>query len=229
MKKNLKIKIYICIVFFILLSVQAVFAGGAKIDVLDLKKMDVQDVLKLLSQKSGMNIVAGPHVKGFVSVYLEDIEVLEALKIITDAYGWAYVREDSLVKVMSEREYKKKYGYKFGHAVITSVRPLMFISTAELVPILEQVKSEDGKIIANEVSQTVILTDEPGNIEEMEKIISKVDVPIRTKVFEISYGKAESLGEKISHILTPTIGTMKFDERSNKIVVTDTFQKTPEG
>src|SRR3989338_2661292 len=45
--------------------------GEKKIlDVLDLKNMDILDVLKLISQKSGLNIVAGQNVKGRGTVFL---------------------------------------------------------------------------------------------------------------------------------------------------------------
>ena len=57
-------------------------SDAAVIDVLDLKDMDIIDVLKLISQKSGLNIVAGQNVKGPVTVFLKDVGVHEALKII---------------------------------------------------------------------------------------------------------------------------------------------------
>ena len=39
------------------------------IDVLDLKNMDILDVLKLISQKSGLNIIAGQDVRGRITVF----------------------------------------------------------------------------------------------------------------------------------------------------------------
>src|SRR3989338_3957128 len=47
--------------------------GGEKqvIDVLDLKNMDILDVLKLISQKSGLNIIAGQDVRGRITVFLK--------------------------------------------------------------------------------------------------------------------------------------------------------------
>ncbi len=42
----------------------------AVIDYLQLKDMEIMDVLKLLSQKSGLNIIAGRNIKGTVSIYL---------------------------------------------------------------------------------------------------------------------------------------------------------------
>ena len=49
---------------------------------LDLKGMDIRDVLKILSQKSGLNIVADNDVKGPVTVYIKDVSAMSALDII---------------------------------------------------------------------------------------------------------------------------------------------------
>ncbi|MCX5680772.1 MAG: hypothetical protein NT079_00515, partial [Candidatus Omnitrophica bacterium] len=52
------------------------------IDVLELKDMDIGDVLKLISKKSGLNIVSGKTVAGKVTIYLKNIDVHDALRII---------------------------------------------------------------------------------------------------------------------------------------------------
>ena len=46
---------------------------------LDLKGVDILDVLKLLSQKSGFNFVAGKNVSGRVTIFVNDVDVWDAL------------------------------------------------------------------------------------------------------------------------------------------------------
>ncbi len=201
------------------------------LDVLDLKNMDILDVLKLISQKSGLNIVAGQNVKGRVTVFLKDIEVREALRIIVEAYGWAYIEEgrhtpagsaSGILKVMTDQEYEAKYGHKFGQEVRTRIRQLLFAKAPDVAAILNEVKGRAGKVIADPKSGTLILMDESKKLEEMERIIQQVDVTVETEVFDLGYAKAEDISGKVSEILTPSIGTMKFDERSNRLVVSDT-------
>ena len=200
--------------------------GEKKIlDVLDLKNMDILDVLKLISQKSGLNIVAGQNVKGRVTVFLKDIEVKEALRIIVEAYGWAYIEDgrqtpadsaSGILKVMTD--------HKFGQEVRTRIRQLLFAKAPDVAVILNEVKGKAGKVIADSKSGTLILMDESKKLEEMEGIIQQVDVSVETEVFPLGYAKAEDISGKVTEVLTPAIGTMKFDERSNKIVVSDTAQ-----
>ncbi len=194
------------------------------LDVLDLKNMDVLDVLKLISQKSGLNIVAGQNVKGRVTVFLKDVEVREALRIIVEAYGWAYTQDGEIIKVMTDQEYEAKYGHKFGQETQTRVRQLLFAKPTAVMAVLNEVKGKTGKIIADEKSSILILMDDAAKLEEMEMIIGRLDVPTETEVFDLGYAKAEDLSAKIAEVLTPSVGTMKFDERSNRIVVSDTAQ-----
>ncbi len=198
------------------------------LDILDLKNMDISDVLKLISQKSGLNIVASQNVRGKITVYLKNIEVLEALRIIVDAYGWAYAKENEIIIVSTDKEYEDKYGRKFGEEVQTQIKPLMFASAADILATLNQIKSLSGKIIADDKSNSLILIDTPSKLDEMVMIISSLDVPIKTQIFNLSYSDAEEISGKITEILTPSIGKMKFDKRSNAIVVTDTNRKLDE-
>jgi len=141
--------------------------GGMRLDALELKDMDISDVLKLISQKSGLNIIAGPGVKGKVTVFLKNVEVYEALRMIVESYGWAYVQDGSIMRVMTGKEHEWKYGYRFGQ-------------------------------------------------------------DIKTEVFVLSYAKAEDISSKVREVLTPSVGTVEFDIRSNRIVISDTAQRIEE-
>ncbi|VAW12081.1 hypothetical protein MNBD_BACTEROID05-1002, partial [hydrothermal vent metagenome] len=202
--------------------------GEAIIDVLDLKNIDILDVLKLISKKSGVNIVAGQSVKGRITVYLKKTTVEEALEIIVEAYGWAFRKENEIIKVMSIAEYETRYGQKFGRDSQTKMKQLLFASPADMAVILAQVKSASGKIVAEEKSGILIMIDSPAKLAEMEMIIEQMDVPVLTEVFDLSYAQAEDISSKILEILTPSVGTMKQDKRSNRIIVSDTSQKIKE-
>lgn len=203
-------------------------ADQVVLDILDLKQMDVLDVLKLISQKSGLNIVASNNVNGRVTVYLKDMKVLEVLRIIVDSYGWAYVVESNVIKIMTAKEYETKYGYNFGQKFETRIVQLVYANTADLLAILNQVKSSSGKVIVDEKTGTLILKDESPKLDEMEQIIKKVDVSVETKIFDLNYAKAEDISNKISEVLSPSLGTMKFDNRSNTVIVSDSISKIKE-
>lgn len=192
------------------------------IDVLELKDMDIIDVLKLIAQKSDLNIVAGQNVKGKVSIYLKDVEVTEALKIILDSNNLAYAQEDGIIRVMTEKDFELRYGYKFGENIQTEILQLKHVNAVDLLVVLNQMKSPSGKVIADVKSNTLVMMDAPLKIVDMERFIQGVDVPVATKVFNLNYVDAQEITEKIKEVLTVNVGRIKFDSRTNTLVVTDT-------
>src|SRR5437016_5991427 len=57
---------------------------------LDFRDADIQNVLRILSYKSGVNIVAGPEVTGLVTIQLRDVPWKQALDVILQTYGYGY-------------------------------------------------------------------------------------------------------------------------------------------
>lgn len=198
------------------------------LDVLELKDMDIGDVLKLISKRSGLNIVAGNNVQGKVTIYLKDVEVREALRIILQSYDLAFEERGGIIRVMPAKEFELKYGYTFGANIQNRVVKISYASIPDVLLLLNQMKSLSGKIISDGKTNTLVLMDLPDKLDLMEDLITKIDVPIQTEVFELSYAKAKDIAEKLVEVVTPGVGRIKFDERSNKIVVTDAAVKIKE-
>ncbi len=192
------------------------------IDVLQMKNVDITDVLKLIAQKSGENIIAGKGVNGTVTIYLKDVYWEDALRIILDSNGLAYKENEGIIHVMTAPEFEKRYGYKFGGALESKILQIIYADAQDVVTLLTQMKSYLGKIIFDAKSNIIVISDSPDVIADMEALVNKIDTPVETKVYELSYAKAEDLSQKISEVLTKNVGQIKFDTRSNKVIVRDT-------
>ncbi len=191
------------------------------IDVLNLKNMDIVDVLKLISEKSNLNIIAGRDIGGQVSIYLKDVRVRDALRIILDSNGLAYRMEDGIIQVMSAAEYEARYGIKFGGDIQTQIQHLVHADTEDTKTLLTELKSPAGKIISDSKSRTLVLMDTPEKLRVMADLIRRIDVAVHTEMFDLNYSQAQDVADKIQEILTPDIGQVRYDERSNRLVVTD--------
>ncbi len=198
---------------------------GYRIEVLDLKNMDINDVLKLISQKSGLNIVPDQRVKAKITIYLKEIDVIDALEFILEAYGLAYAQEDGVIRVMMDKDFELRYGYKFGDHIKTRIHPLKHANVIDLLIVLNQMKSPMGKVIADVKSNTLVIMDTLQKIDVMEDFIHRVDVPVETQIFNLNYADAQEITEKIREVLTANLGQIKFDARSNKVIVSDTRLK----
>jgi len=66
---------------------------------LDFKEADISNVLKIISYKSGINIVTTPDVIGNVSVRLADVPWEMALDVILKTYGFGYQKQGNVILV----------------------------------------------------------------------------------------------------------------------------------
>lgn len=195
---------------------------------LDLKGVDIIDVLKMLSARSNLNIVAGRNVRGRVTLFLKDVDTWDAFEIILAANSLAYEKEGNIINVMTERDYEQLYGEKFYRKEKLRIYRLEYAKVADVSKALNQAKSKIGKVIIDEASNTIVLRDSPKAIAEMERMIAEMDMPVETKVFSLNYAKAEDIKAKVTEILTTGVGTIQVDERTNKLVITDLSKKMPE-
>ena len=63
---------------------------------LDIKGMDIIDVLKMMSAKAGMNLIIGKNVTGRVTLFLKDVDVQDAFDIIVLANDLAYEKQGDI-------------------------------------------------------------------------------------------------------------------------------------
>lgn len=123
---------------------------------LDFKDADIQNVLRVLAYKSGVNIVASKEVVGSVTIRLVDVPWEQALGVILKTHGFAYEREGNIITVstveaLKERREKLKELSEI-EGVTSRVYTLQFLDAADAKKMLEPQLSPQGKISILEVT-----------------------------------------------------------------------------
>lgn len=188
---------------------------------LELQGVNILDVFKILSKKSGLNIVAGKNVQGQVSIFLQDVPIEEALRTILESQGLASMKEDNIIKVITEEEFLLKTGRPYRDQRKTESFSLRFAKAEVLAGKLGEVKSSAGRILTEPRTNSLILTENSEILEEMKMMIAAWDKPQETKVFSLRYARAEDLEEKLKGLLEGGAGKIQIDKRANRIVVMD--------
>ena len=194
---------------------------------LDIKGMDILDVFRLLSMRGDLNIIAGKNVTGKVTLFLKNVDIWEAFEIIIAANSLAFEKRNDIIYVMTERDYELTYGKKYEDRRIVKSIKLQHATAGDISKAVSQFKTNIGRVVADDVSDTIVLMDIPKVVAEMEKIIKGLDIPLETKVYSLQYAKVDEMKERLSEMLTDNIGSLRIDERTNKVVVTDLAEKIP--
>ena len=198
----------------------AAFSAGEKIS-LDLKGMDIIEVLKTLASKGNMNLVVGANVRGRVTMFLKDVDVGEAFEIILAANNLAKDRRGSITYVMTERDYEQIYGEQYGNKKKAKIIQLKYAKASEISKAINQVKTKIGKVIVDDGSNTIVIIDAPEALLQAVELVEKLDKPTSTMVFELNYASTADIKDKIQEVLTKNVGSVQVDERTNKVLVTD--------
>lgn len=195
---------------------------------LDIKGMDIVDVLKMLATRANMNIVVGKNVTGKVVLFLKDVDAWDAFELILSANDLAYDKRGNIINIMTQRDYELQYGERYQDKKQAKLIQLKYAKGADLARALTQIKSNLGKVIADEGSNTLALIDNPQKIKDMLEFIGSTDLPVQTRIFTLNYAQADKLSAKVQEAITKGVGSVRIDERTNKLAVTDYPQKLEE-
>ena len=193
---------------------------GDKIS-LDLKNVDILELLRIISLKTGKTIVPGKDVSGRVTVYLSNVAFDNVLDIIVLTQGLALEKKDNVYYVMSEAEYKKNFGRDYvDHRKVETVK-LRYAKPSVVFNALSQLKSDAGKIVVDETTGTIILIDFPEKIEQLKTTIGQLDKPLTTSIFDLNYAKAADAKAQLGAAITQGAGEVIIDERNGKAIISD--------
>jgi len=204
------------------------FPGLHKKISLDVREMDMSQFLKFLATEGNLNIITSKSVTGPVSLLINEVTIGDALELALAMNGFAYQVKGNVITVMTTAESKTMFGVEFYDQRKTALYQLKYASPKNVAAILGNIKSDIGKIVFDDTTGTLVLIDTPGKVQEMDAIIQKQELPTvsrimptEVQVFELRYAKVEVLKDEIAKVLTPEIGSMRTDIRTNSIVVTD--------
>ncbi len=159
---------------------------------LDFKDADINNVLRILSLKSGVNIVAGPEVQGTVTIRLSDVPWDRALEVVLRTYGYVYEREGNIIRVTTRERVEQE-------DLTTETFVLNYITAQEVEESISEILTERGKVKSFGRTNMVIVTDVASNITKIAQVIKRLDKAtpqayVDAKVVRTELGKTENLG-----------------------------------
>lgn len=163
--------------------------GQEKVTI-DYRDAELSGVLRSLSYSYNLNLVTSSDIKGKVTVSLKDVTVDEVLESILTANGLTYSRRGNIVYINPGSE---------GAAMTPSPIRLKYLKAVDAQNLLRKVLSPKGDIKVDEVSNTLVITDFPGNIDRIKELLKELDtapqqVLIEAKIVDITSKDLNNLG-----------------------------------
>jgi type IV pilus secretin PilQ/predicted competence protein len=182
-------------------------AGADVIKNINFQNADVRSVLNFLAEYGGINLVAAPNVQGQVTLNLKNVEWRQALEILARTYGLKVVDEKGYIRVLLLADFIKEESDRERHAsdqrqlvdLVTKTIDIKYSSAKDLAKPVKTLMSTRGKVDVDERTNTLLITDEPGNVERVTELVAGLDretrqVKISAKLLEVSSEYLDEMG-----------------------------------
>lgn len=153
---------------------------------LDFRDADLRDVLRVLSEVSGLDFVLQPGVAGRVSLRLSEIPWEQALELVLRSQRLGHVLEDGVLRVGPaaelagefEERRRQREARELAGDLMTFSRSLAYVRPEEVKELLESRLSARGSLIADQRTGTVLVADVESRIQEIESVLNLLDIPV---------------------------------------------------
>ncbi|MBI2080613.1 MAG: AMIN domain-containing protein, partial [candidate division NC10 bacterium] len=178
---------------------------------MDFKDADINNLLRIIAEVSGQNIVAGDEVKGKVTVRLVDVDWEKALETILRINNLDYIWEENIIRVASRAKLEAEASSRAKAALAvqdvkraaplrTAILNVNYARPADVVKALDKIKTPGrGSISVDDRTASLIIEDTEETIQKMRELLVRLDVPtpqvmIEARLVEISANHSRELG-----------------------------------
>jgi type IV pilus assembly protein PilQ len=171
---------------------ESVAAAPAEPIVIEYIEADIQNVLRTLAAKAGINLILGDEVTGKVTVHLEGVSYEDAMRLVVESKGYAYVKDKNIVKVKSKESLDTE-------PVELKVLTLNYAKADDVKKSVDPMLTKQGRIQVDERSNTLIISDTPSSLSRLLPVVQSLDtqtpqVMIEARFIETQKNPHKDLG-----------------------------------
>lgn len=194
---------------------------------LDFRDADIRDLLKIIAQKSGTNIIAEKSVRGNVTVRLNDVYYEEAMNLIAKTNGFAVRKIGNTWILANEKVLVESF-----EKGLTITKRLQYAKAADVAKIIGQTIKKDVKVATDDRINAVIVSGGKDILEETKKLIETIDTPvhqvmIESKIVEVTTAATKAIGFNWKLGTPEGMGALESDTDPPIFSTTEYFAKNP--
>ncbi len=184
---------------------------------MDFKDADINNLLRIIAEVSGMNVVAGDDVRGKVTVRLVNVEWQQALDVILKINNLGYELDGNVIRVApqsklaAERDAREKAKLEAAkttvqerllETLVTNVVAVNYAKAEEVAKHLDRLKTTgraDNSVVWDIRTNKLIIKETRDTFEKMIKLLKELDHPtaqvlIEARIVEATRTFSQSLG-----------------------------------
>jgi type IV pilus assembly protein PilQ len=176
----------------------------------NLKDVDLKDFFRLIHEISGLNVVLDPDVHGSLTIVLDDVPWDQALDIVLKNNSLSRQLDGNVLRIATmdtlrrEADGRRAQLEAESMAVerVTVTRFLSYAHSKDVVATIKKFLSSRGDIVADDRTNSIIISDIPGTIPAVDRMIQQLDrktqeVEIEARVISATRSFARDIGTQI--------------------------------
>jgi type IV pilus assembly protein PilQ len=176
----------------------------------NLKDVDLKDFFRLIHEISGLNVVLDPMVHGNLTIVLDDVPWDQALDIVLKNNDLSRQLDGNVLRIATVDTLKKEAENRRAQIdaealAVDKVSITRFLSYAHAKDVLLPVKkflSQRGDVVADERTNSLIVSDIPAVLPQIDRIIQQLDrktqeVEIEARVVAATRSFARDIGVQL--------------------------------
>jgi type IV pilus assembly protein PilQ len=201
---------------------------------LNFQNVEVRAVLQVIADFTGLNIITSDTVGGNLTLRLKDVPWDQALDIILQSKGLDMRKSGNVVWIAPRDELatREKLALE-AQAQINDLEPtrtesfqLNYQKGADFLKLLsdpnQRILSKRGSAVVDARTNTIFVQDTPSRLEDVRKLLRKVDVPVRqvmieSRIVEATDTFSRNLGVRMGLLENRTFAPMRTDRLLSNI------------
>jgi len=173
----------------------------------NLKDVDLKDFFRLIHEISGLNVVLDPNIHGTLTIVLDDVPWDQALDIVLKNNDLSRQLDGNVLRIATietlkhEAESRRAQIDAEALAVdkVTITRFLSYAHAKDVLVTIRKFLSQRGDVVADERTNSLIVSDIPASLPQIDRIIQQMDrktqeVEIEARVVAATRSFARDIG-----------------------------------
>jgi type IV pilus assembly protein PilQ len=176
----------------------------------NLKDVDLKDFFRLIHEISGLNVVLDPDVHGSLTIVLDDVPWDQALDIVLKNNALSRQLDANVLRIATvdtlRREADGRRAQQEAESMaverVTVTRFLSYAHSRDVVTTIKKFLSSRGDIVSDDRTNAIIISDIPGTIPGVDRLIQQLDrktqeVEIEARVISATRSFARDIGTQL--------------------------------
>jgi type IV pilus assembly protein PilQ len=160
----------------------------------DFRNTPIDDVIRVMAEQSGVDIIKSPKVIGNVTATLTDVPLDEALNNILAANGYGYIVGKNMIRIASADEMSEA-----SEGLRNSIYHIDYANVKDVEDALKKFISPRGSLSSNIGTSDIIVTDSESRIKDIDTFIKQVDritpqIEVEARIYDITSKDRMDLG-----------------------------------